>query len=214
MTSATHAPSPDGTRRRARRGEGDRLREEILNATADLLVELGSADKVSTRGVAKRVGCSSPSLYLHFPDRAALLYAVCERQFEKLGEVLSLALDGVDDPIERLCTAAHAYAHFAIDHPEQYRVMMMDEGYDKVHEDDFAQLATSVGFGLIVRTVQDGIDAGLLAPADPTLVALSLWASVHGVVSLIIVKPNLAMPPLDELVDHVCRQNLDGMRPR
>jgi AcrR family transcriptional regulator len=212
--SADGAKAPAPVRQRAKRGEGDKLREEILEATADLLEELGSADKVSTRAVAERVGCSSPSIYLHFPDKVSLMYAVCEQQFEKLAACLAEALDGTDDPVERLRAAARAYAHFAMDHPEQYRVMMMDEAYGKMYQEDFVNLANTVGFDIIVQAVQDGIDSGQLAPADPTLVAVSMWAGVHGLVSLLIVKQGLALPPLDELLDNFCHQALEGMRAR
>ncbi|MDT5124368.1 MAG: hypothetical protein QOH54_12, partial [Mycobacterium sp.] len=43
-------------RRRAPRGSGEHLREEILDATTDLLLETGHAKAVSIRSVALRVG--------------------------------------------------------------------------------------------------------------------------------------------------------------
>jgi AcrR family transcriptional regulator len=199
-------------RRRARRGEGELLRDEILEATAELLDEIGSADKVSTRAVAQRVGCSSPSIYLHFPDKVSLLYAVSERQFEALHAKLEERMDVFEDPVDRLRAAAHAYVEFAMDHPEQYRIMMMDEAYGAMYQEDLDNLAQSVGFNLIVRTVEDGIAQGRLKPADPTIVALSMWAAVHGLVSLVIVKKGINLPPIDDLVDLVCSQNLEGMK--
>jgi AcrR family transcriptional regulator len=116
-------PSSGGASRprtRARRGEGDRLRDEILDAAEALLHETGSADKVSTRAVATRVGVSSPSIYLHFPDRAALLFAVCQRQFDTLGARLAEVAVQVDDPVERVIAIGSDYCHFALEHPQQY----------------------------------------------------------------------------------------------
>ena len=43
-------------RRRAPRGSGDQLRDEILEATTELLLETGHAKAVSIRAVAQRVG--------------------------------------------------------------------------------------------------------------------------------------------------------------
>jgi AcrR family transcriptional regulator len=208
---AKTSPAP---RRRARRGEGERLRDEILEAATDLLIETGSADKVSTRAVAQRVGCTSPSIYLHFPDKAALMYAVCERQFDTLGEVLEKALADIDDPVERLRAGARTYAEFALEHPEQYRVMMMDEAYAELYEDTLDHLGSSPGFQTIVHAVEDGIESGQLAPGDPVMIALTLWAAVHGMVSLLIVKPKLELPALDVLIDHLCQQNIEGLRNR
>ena len=73
-------------RRRAPRGSGEQLRDEILDATTELLLETGHAKAVSIRSVAQRVGVTPPSIYLHFADKDALLDAVCARYFEKLDE--------------------------------------------------------------------------------------------------------------------------------
>ena len=59
-------------RRRAPRGSGDQLRDEILDATTELLMETGHAKAVSIRSVAQRVGVTPPSIYLHFADKETL----------------------------------------------------------------------------------------------------------------------------------------------
>ena len=71
------------TRPRSRRGEGDALRDEILDAAERLIVRAGDADAVSIRAIADAVGVSPPAIYLHFPDKDALVSAVCERRFEE-----------------------------------------------------------------------------------------------------------------------------------
>jgi AcrR family transcriptional regulator len=206
---------PDGPgRRRARRGEGERLRDEILDAASALLVEHGSVDKVSTRAVARRVGCSSPALYLHFPDKAALVYAVCERQFQQLGTFIDEAIVGLADPLDRLRRGAHAYADFAVAHPEQYRVMMMDDTYAYAFEATLDELESQPGMASTVQAITDGIDAGVLAPGDPRLIAVCLWATIHGVVSLALAKPGIALPAVGVLLDLAVTQNLEGLRTR
>jgi AcrR family transcriptional regulator len=206
---------PAAGRRRARRGEGERLREEILEATAELLAELGSADKVSTRAVAQRVGCSSPALYLHFPDKATLVYAVCEEQFNQMGAQIDRAMaEAGEDRIAQLRAAAHAYARFALDHPVQYRIMMMDETFGAMFQSSLAEVSEMAGMTSIVRAIQEGMDAGVLTRDDPTLAAVTMWAAVHGLVSLRLAKPNLGLPPLDELLDRCLDRTLDGVRAR
>jgi AcrR family transcriptional regulator len=202
-------------RPRARRGEGDRLRDEILEATAELIAELGSADKVSTRAVAQRVGCSSPALYLHFPDKATLIYAVCEAQFEEMGTGIDEAMAGAGgDVLDRLRAGAHAYVDFALRHPVQYRIMMMDDTYGAMAEHTLADLAAQAGMTSIVATIQEAMDAGALAPDDPVLTAVTMWAAVHGIVSLRLAKPGLDLPPIHDLIDRCLDRNLDGLRPR
>ena len=47
-------------RPRAKKGEGDKLAEQIIEAATDLLIETGNEDAVSIRGVAERVGVTPP----------------------------------------------------------------------------------------------------------------------------------------------------------
>ena len=74
------------SRTRARRGEGHRLREELVAAASDLLGELGDPNQLSMRAVAAAAGVTPPSIYLHFADKTALLDEVCCAYFEKLDE--------------------------------------------------------------------------------------------------------------------------------
>ena len=87
------------TRQRARKGEGELLREEILEATERLLLETGSEELVSIRAVARATGVTAPSIYRHFEDKTHLLFEVCARHFAMLDEVLQAAMAGIDDPL-------------------------------------------------------------------------------------------------------------------
>jgi TetR/AcrR family tetracycline transcriptional repressor len=55
-------------------------RATVVDEAIGLLGEAG-LDGVSLRGLAARMGISAPSLYWHFPDKAALLGAVMEKIF-------------------------------------------------------------------------------------------------------------------------------------
>jgi len=89
-------------RPRLRKGEGEQLRREILDATRDLLAERGNLDLVSIRDIAGRVGVSSPSIYLHFEDKDHLSYAVCREAFESFGARLLPVLAAEGNALERL----------------------------------------------------------------------------------------------------------------
>ena len=100
-------------RRRAPRGAGDLLRDEILDAATELLLDTGHAKAVSIRLVAERVGVTPPSIYLHFKDKDALLDAVCARYFEKLDEQMQRAAVGRTTAMDVLRALGGAYGRFA-----------------------------------------------------------------------------------------------------
>ena len=115
-------------RRRAPRGSGEQLRDEILDATTELLLETGHAKAVSIRSVAQRVGVTPPSIYLHFADKDALLDAVCARYFEKLDEEMQRVAADQPSTVEVLRAQGLAYVRFATQTPELYRIATMGEG--------------------------------------------------------------------------------------
>lgn len=188
-------------RARARRGEGERLREEILEAAERLLLETGSEEAVSIRAVAAAVGVTAPSIYRHFADKTTLLFEVCAVQFQRLGAHLRAATEGAGDPVEALGLMGAAYVEFGTRHPEHYRIMFMSRA-DMTPEQYADELLLDTSpFAMLVTTVQAAIDTGRTRHRDPMRVALILWSAVHGLTSLLIAKPNVPWPDTAGLVD-------------
>jgi AcrR family transcriptional regulator len=158
-------------RRRAPRGSGDQLREEILDATTDLLLETGHAKAVSIRAVAHRVGVTPPSIYLHFADKDALLDAVCARYFERLDVVMQRLAADQPTTIERLRAQGMAYVRFALDNPELYRIATMG---DPMPGSDVDATLNSSAFVHLRDTVQALVDEGIYPPGDATVMGLEL----------------------------------------
>ncbi|CAN5365624.1 TetR/AcrR family transcriptional regulator [soil metagenome] len=192
--------SPLSRRRRAPRGSGELLRDEILDAATDLLLSTGHARDVSIRAVAERVGVTSPSIYLHFADKDALLDAVCARYFGKFDEEMQRAAADQSSTLDILRAQGLAYVRFATQTPELYRIATMEEG--RLGSDVDETLATAA-FGHIRDSVQALMDQGVYAPDDPTTAALELWTAAHGVAALLIAKPYLPFGDIDGFADRV-----------
>lgn len=171
-------------RTRARRGEGGRLRAEILDAADRLLSEAGTEEALTLRAVAAAAGVSTPSVYLHFADRDALLEAVCLRVWGRLEELFHQAR--VDDPFLTVGRFGLAYARFALEHPVQYRVLLMRPAPAE-------SAAGAACFRLMTEAVAACVEAGVLR-GDPRDLALHLWSAVHGYVCLRITQPWLPWP--------------------
>lgn len=189
-------------RRRAARGSGEQLRDEILDATTELLLETGHAKAVSIRAVAQRVGVTSPSIYLHFADKDALLDAVCVRYFEQLDEEMQRVAAGQTSTIEVLRAQGLAYVRFARQTPELYRIATMGEGNPG---SDVDMTLTSSAFVHMRTTIEALMDQGVYPPGDPTAAALELWTAAHGVAALLIAKPYLPWGDVEEFTDRVLR---------
>ncbi len=187
-------------RPRSRRGEGDRLRDDILSATERLLLETGSEEAVSIRAVADATGVTPPAIYRHFPDKANLLFEVCARQFERFDDVMVHAVDGLDDPVEVMRAMGKAYVRFGLEHPEHYRIMFMGPAW--ATPERWEDVLSTGAFAGLVGGIQAMIDAGVMRKdADAFRTALHVWANIHGLTSLLIARPGLPWPELDDLIE-------------
>jgi AcrR family transcriptional regulator len=183
------------------------LRDEILDAATELLLETGHAKSVSIRSVADRVGVTPPSIYLHFQDKDALLDAVCARYFEKLDEEMQRLSVGQLSTVEVLRAQGLAYVRFATENAELYRIATMGEWRSGSNVD--AALASSA-FEHMRAAVQTLMDEDTFPRGDAAAVALELWSAAHGVASLLIAKPHLPFGDAERFTDRVLRAIFTG----
>jgi AcrR family transcriptional regulator len=204
--------TPAAKRARARRGDGELLRTEILEAAERLLIETGDQGAVSIRAIADAVGVTPPSIYLHFADKNKLLAAVCEVRFQHFDAIMAEATAGITDPLEVLWARGRSYVQFGLEHPEQYRILFMTRPLADVGPGELDRLPGLSAFGHVVDDVARCMDAGAIATGDPFLVATSLWTAVHGVTSLLIARPDFPWPDLDRLMTLVLDVQSRGLR--
>ena len=185
-------------RQRNPRGEGERLRRALMEATSELLLEHGTADSLSIRSVTARAGVSPTALYLHFTDMDELLRAVCDEAFEELGTFLRDAAVAHEDARAQLQAMGEAYFEFAQKRPGLYRILFATPGRLGLNfppgkpSEDPGMAAFEVLVLATARCLGDG--------ADPLPVALQLWTALHGFVSLRAVLPVFGWPSNEEFL--------------
>ncbi|HWC36594.1 MAG TPA: TetR/AcrR family transcriptional regulator [Mycobacteriales bacterium] len=174
-------------RPRSQRGAGEQLRAEIVAAAKELLAAAASVDDVSIRAVADAVGVTPPSIYLHFADKNELIAAVVVDVFAELDAAMLEAGARADGPMAKLRDYGMAYVRFAIEHPEHYRIAVMDP----CPCPDVDEVLASSAFVHFNQTVVECIEAGIFPAGDPLPITLDLWAAAHGIAALFIAKPFL-----------------------
>lgn len=161
------------------------LRRALLDAAHAILEESG-AEGFTLREAARRVGVDHRAAYRHFGDRLALLAAVAEQGYRELTVALKAELGRVpsQDAPRRLTAIARGYVEFAVRRPGRYQVMTGP----RVNEDGrfpTLEVALAEAYHLVEHELETGILAGTFSSVDVTEVVLTLWASMHGLASLI-----------------------------
>ncbi|MFC5289641.1 TetR/AcrR family transcriptional regulator [Actinokineospora guangxiensis] len=172
------------TRKRNRRGEGGKLREEIIDAALALLDEHGDERAVTLRSVARQVGIAAPSIYPHFPDQPAIMLAVVHREMDRLADELRAAADAAEGPRPRLFAVCHAYLDLAHTRPSRYRIMfgglwMPTLGTSSITEEDMDSLGAAA-LQVLVDVLDECVRAGEATSDSLFSDAVALWLGLHG----------------------------------
>jgi AcrR family transcriptional regulator len=169
-----------------RQRERDEVRERILDGARELFVECGY-EGVTMRKVAERIEYSPTTIYLYFADKETLFREMCNADFRALAEHFQEAAT-VPDPIERLRAVARRYIRFAMEHPNHYRLMFMTPHPVGPTEEDLANKGNpnEDAYAFLFSIVTAGMGTGAFRPElkNASLVAQTLWAAVHGLISL------------------------------
>jgi len=138
------------------------------------------------RAIASRLGVSATALYQHFESKAAILREIRFLGVRTLMDAQEPAAR-VEDPIERIHVLAKHYVDFAVENRWLYKVLFYED------EVDWRQLEESERNHLVapLREARSACEAGIALglfrqDLDLDSAALLLWASVHGLASLII----------------------------
>jgi AcrR family transcriptional regulator len=81
----------------------EQVRSRLFAALAELVAEKGF-DAVTLAQIAERAGVGRTAVYNHFADKEAMLVGLIMHETMMWTQTLEAALEGVEDPVERLRT--------------------------------------------------------------------------------------------------------------
>lgn len=197
--------------RRRREDEQQELRQAILAAAGELLLEHGY-EGFSMRRLAARIGYTATTLYLYFENKEDLLFNLLDDGYWEFGERLAEAADSTADPLERLLRIGRAYIRFGLENPVHYQLMFMRRS-DFIWSRLAAREHDNVdSLQVLQSAIRAGLQAGVLQPAPAEVYDLSLWSIVHGVVALFIAAPPFPPEVIEQVAEQTLRSMLQGIR--
>jgi AcrR family transcriptional regulator len=191
-----------GITERKQREKAD-LKQRILAAARELFVQNG-VEKTSIRNIAELIEYSPGTIYLHYPDKNAILHDLHTEGFGMLLQRMQ-TLDAVADPMERLKAMGRVYIQFAVDNPDMYDLMFIMTAPIEYVENK-AQEEWNEGklaFAYLRNTVDQCMERGHFKGHEPEALSFMIWATVHGICALRIrnrsIQVNLECPSTIEV---------------
>jgi AcrR family transcriptional regulator len=190
------------------RGSGEQLRDQLVSAASELLLAPTGIAAPSLRAVARAVGVSPAAVYLHFESVQALILAVIEAQYDDLrAHLADVAM--TDDS---LAATGVGYANWGLSHAGAYQLLF--ESADELELDVYSDLAGGPGWDLI-ESIATRLERETSIPREQAVVlAIRVWTSLHGVVSLRIHKAGHTWPTTIEQEVHALLGLIPSYLPR
>jgi AcrR family transcriptional regulator len=200
--------------RRARSKEA--LRQSILNAAVELMVEQGT-QALSIRKIAEKIEYAPSTIYLYFQDKNEIVATICADVFEQLRDSLVEITSGVADPVEGLRRGLRCYIDFGIAHRNHYLITFCSPL--PVLPPEYPIKANEAGnqcFGVLLGAVQVCMEAGRIPQGDALALSESIWMQIHGVTSLLITHycdhdPGFQWSPQEVLIETTLDTILRGV---
>jgi len=166
-----------------KQGPEPELRRHILDTARRLLTSDGYA-ALSMRRIAREIGYSATSIYLHYDNKDQLVHALIDEGVEVLYTRLS-AVPVAAGPEERLAALGRAYIEFGLELPEYYEIMywLHTEYIERYPAEKYRKARQNLNF--FAEALREGVAGGRFEDVEPLLGATAIWCQMHGVVSLI-----------------------------
>lgn len=158
------------------------LRNKISSAAQKLYLREG-VEGVSMRKVAEMVGVSAPAIYRHFRNKDELLNEIVIEGLRIFEEYLRPGLDA-GSPYDRLLRMTDNYLNFAIEEPRyfDFAFLVPPPSVDSIPAE--IEKRNWSTFKLAIEQVGACVEQGILVKDDPLEMAITIWAEVHGLVTL------------------------------
>lgn len=172
---------------RKAKGDGHLRRAEILAAAERIFVSEGY-EGATIRRIAEEVGVSSTALYVHFRDKAEMLFEICECAIARMSDANLAILAQPIDPGQRVRLMLEAYLDFALGNPSTYW-LVFNRAPGQGPGAETAQALGRQNYERFESVFGELAATGRLKVA-PDVAAQAMWASVHGLASLLTTKAN------------------------
>ncbi len=102
-----------------------RRRHELLHAAIEVFARQGY-QRTEVQQIADAAGVAKGTVYRYFPSKEALFLAAADYAMQALTQCVDEAVQAVEDPIDRLRTAAHAVADYFQRYPERIELLAQE----------------------------------------------------------------------------------------
>ena len=162
------------------------LKEDFITIAMDFIAK-EDTEKLTLKVLSDATGTSRSAIYKHFKNKDALIETIIENGFDKFDAETTQYLHNENKAlIDKFYLTGKLYVEFAKRNPNLYR-LLFGKKYAHIREELLSiKDEDCSGFAALQKTIKDGQKQGILKKDDSYKQAIVIWATMHGISSLII----------------------------
>ncbi len=196
--------------------EQERIRALIIEVSLEIYDREGLAG-VSMSNVARHMGYTAGALYRYFDSHIRLMQAMWLETVFQIRDTAAEISRAIPDPVERIRALMTGYATFAEQNPTAFRsTLMLSEPVGVELPPLFQNAMEDTAYRYMRAAAAEAIAAGTFRPMNPDLAAQTIWAVMHGVVTMTVHfrPPEWPLEPLPDRVAAAVEVAIEGLRAR
>ena len=158
--------------------EVSNARQQIIDTTIRLISERGYAE-VTTILIAQEANVSQGLIFHYFKDKETLILAVTQQKLREFAELLSKETSEEKNALKKIEKMALGYCQMAGDMGVLFEVILRQVKLFGLSRQQMIKLGISELADLLVETIQEGIEQGLIRKVNPNTVASCLFGALN-----------------------------------
>lgn len=191
------------------RSDGTNRREAIVEAATQIFRRKGYRG-TTLDDIAAEVALTKATVYHYFGSKAEILDVICDDAMSAGEQAIHAGLDGSGDAVERVRSALQRYV-LAL--TRQHALSVLINSFDEVTPKSRPQLdkRRRAMTRVVAQAIDEGVRAGVLATADPSLATLAAFGALNWIYSWY--KPDGKLAP-EQVAELLVAQVMNGLLPR
>lgn len=154
---------------------------EILDAAIRLFARNGFRG-TDVQQIANELGIGKGTIYRYFDTKEKLFLAAADEGMRQLESHIHARVEGVEDPLDFLCTGALAYVGFFQQRPELVEILIQERAEFRESIPATHLVYRNRNRGIVEQMVRRGVEAGVFRDVDVREATTMLGNLLYGTV--------------------------------
>jgi len=162
------------------------LKEDLIQISFDVIQNEG-IESLTLKKLSEKTGTSRSAIYRHFKSKEDLVETILLSGFDHFDSIIApVFCDKKIDLLDRFYKSGRLYIEFAKENPNLYKLIFgkryshIRESLRSINDDE------CLAFNALKNALIEGQECGVFKEFDPHSQAIVIWASLHGISSLIV----------------------------